>query len=65
MLQWFSPMMNFTRSNWAQLSANDDCYDGCARSVSLSQTELHDSKLEFSTAIKCFTDDSNDEVVIF
>ncbi len=43
--------------------ANDD---DCAQSVSLSQTELHDSTLlEYSMAMKCFTDDSNDEAVIF
>ena len=52
---------NFLHWELQQMIANDD---DCARS--LSQTELHDSTLlEFSTAMKCFTDDSNDEFVIF
>ena len=67
MLQSFSSLINFTRSNWAELSAwwllMMMIVPG--PSVSLSQTELHDSRLEFSMAMKCFTDDSNDEVVIF
>ncbi len=32
----------------------------------LSELHVHDSTLlEFSTVMKCFTDDSNNEVVIF